>query len=200
VPPPKRPLTPPFTCNTDWIEAEIFARLDGKDSPDGSERVSPMAVVRCTCSRGGKTRALIEIASIVHGRSRELGHDPVAVIFVSFQDFSSLAPYEQKEPLKALFQRIAFSALRRQPDDSRSEAQAFWEFIFKDYDIQSCHILDWLDGYHIPAILIVDELNNLSELTKWHSVDALEKSLTWLLSCSRTLEYPCCQCCCCCCY
>jgi hypothetical protein len=132
----------------------------------------PMAVVRC--SRGGKTRALNEIANLVYSTSRKPGSDkPVVVILVSFNDFSSLLPHEH-DPLQALCQRIAFAARKREPHDSRSEGEIFQEFMAKDYDIGKDHIIQWLDGFDIRAVLIVDELNNLSELTEPKSIPALE--------------------------
>ena len=61
---------------------------------EGFNRTPPMALVRC--SRGGKTRALTEIAK----KSRNaLG---ICVIYVTFNDWSSMRPEEQDDPLLAL--------------------------------------------------------------------------------------------------
>ena len=103
------PDEPAFVCCADWkhgVETEILAQLESSDAMDGSERVPPMAVVRC--SRGGKTRSLYEIARMM--RAEKPSRDPIAVLFVSFHDFSSLHPGEQRDPLQALCQRIAFIA------------------------------------------------------------------------------------------
>lgn len=88
------------------VEDEILAQIDSEDKNDGSVRVLPMAVVRC--SRGKNTRSLYEIARIM--RRETCSRDPIAVLFVSFNDFSSLLPDEQKDPLQALCQRIAYLA------------------------------------------------------------------------------------------
>ena len=59
---PPQVSDPPFIAQEGWLSArveEIWAGFHAKDNPSGSERVRPMALVRCT--RGGKSRALIEI-------------------------------------------------------------------------------------------------------------------------------------------
>lgn len=96
-------VEPPFVCNDDWWEciAGIEAQLESED--DGRSQVPPMALVRC--SRGGKTRALREIARKVRSRG-------YAVLFVSFNDKTSMKFCEQEDPLQALLRRIAFSAIR----------------------------------------------------------------------------------------
>ena len=58
-----KPEMPPFVCQRDWllnVQDTIKTELDNEDKLDGSNRVRPMAFMRC--SRGGKTRALFEIA------------------------------------------------------------------------------------------------------------------------------------------
>jgi len=141
------------------VEIEIGAQLESADTSNGSVRVPPMAVVRC--SRGGKTRALYEIAHRIHATSRRPGAQPVAVIFVTFNDFSSLQPHEQCDTANALCQRIAFAALKHAPHGT-SKARAFRAFLSKEYDIRVRDILHWIGKSR--AILLIDELNNLSEL------------------------------------
>jgi hypothetical protein len=167
--PPTKPSKPEFTCNEDWmesVETEIEAQLESSDDPTGSERIPPMAVV--LCSRGGKTRALYEIANKMHER-RPSRRDPVAVIYVSFNDFSSLLPEEQHDPLQALCQRIAFTA-RMDPPRDMDKADAFDQFRSKNYDIKPEQIHEWLGNSR--AILLVDELNNLTALSEKHSDEA----------------------------
>ena len=61
------------------------------DDDEGFHRVPPMALVRC--SRGGKTRALTEIA-------KQIVDKQIAdcVIFVTLNDWSSISPAEQSNP------------------------------------------------------------------------------------------------------
>jgi hypothetical protein len=102
------------------VKLEIMAQLESSDDP---ERIPPMAVVRC--SRGGKTRALYEIANTMKNDKNEdimeAAKDhwggPVAVIYVTFNDNSSVETWEQLDPLQALLQRIAFVASRERNDD-----------------------------------------------------------------------------------
>jgi hypothetical protein len=128
------------------------------DTPSGSIRVPPMAVVRC--SRGGKTRALYEIANWI--KEPSVHREPVAVIYVTFNDFSSLHDNEQDDPLQALCQRIAFAALKKPPLDE-DKAASFEDFQSKYYDIRPKDITEWIGNSR--AILIIDELNNLTALT-----------------------------------
>ena len=109
---------------------EIDAKLGRSDTSSGRERVPPMAVVRYI--RDGKTRALYEIANMMHGRCSY--RKPAAVIYISFNDFSSLLPVEQDYPLKALCQPIAFAALVDPPPDTQKE-EAFTKFLSEGYDI-----------------------------------------------------------------
>ena len=64
---PEKPVKPEFVCGENFLfetKSEIQNRLDEMDNVHGEVRVPPMAVVRC--SRGGKTRALYEIAYIYY--------------------------------------------------------------------------------------------------------------------------------------
>ncbi len=63
-----------------------------------------MALVRC--SRGGKTRALEEIAHSLRRKRPE-----ISVVFVSFNDDSVIKDWEHADPVAALCRRIAFAAL-----------------------------------------------------------------------------------------
>lgn len=57
------PKSPPFTAPDNWLEdiVETIEKNMSETDYSGLERVPPMALVRC--SRGGKTRALLEIAA-----------------------------------------------------------------------------------------------------------------------------------------
>ena len=127
VQPPTKPIEPEFTCSKNWLKnvgVEIDAQLTSFDTPSGSICVPPMAVVRC--SRGGKTRALYEIANWMKEPSST--REPVAVIYVSFNDFSSLHNNEQDDLLQALCQRVAFAALKKPPLDEEDMATSFGAF------------------------------------------------------------------------
>jgi hypothetical protein len=52
--------SPTFTSEEGWLEDTCKIIMAKCAEWDGAERVAPMALVRC--SRGGKTRALLEIA------------------------------------------------------------------------------------------------------------------------------------------
>jgi hypothetical protein len=74
----RQPRNPPFVCPEHWladVQAEIINRLEESDDTDTKDdtliRVPPMAFARC--SRGGKTRALREIAYRMNGHDFEAG-------------------------------------------------------------------------------------------------------------------------------
>ena len=121
------------------------------DDDEGFHRVPPMALVRC--SRGGKTRALTEVA-------KQIVDKQIAdcVIFVTLNDWSSISPAEQSDPLAALCRRIAFTVSK----DVRPCGPEFQKFLSRDFVIEPDSIIEWLDD--TSAVLLVDELNNLSEL------------------------------------
>ena len=166
IKPPDSPSEPHFVFNKDWwdVTTEIDARLGSEDDPS-TGRVPPLAVVRC--SRGGKTRALFEIANSIYENGYMNPHKGdrirVAIIYVSFNDFSSIGPEEQNEPLQALCHRIiAFTASRdREPNENKTTS--YKKFRSKNYTITPEDIEQWLKD--TPALLLVDELNNLKELT-----------------------------------
>ena len=129
-----RVTTPKFICPPNWLQevkAEILAGLESEDCEgtdkdgrnDGTLRkVSPMSLVRC--SRGGKTRALYEIANAMKGYSKHL-EDHVACLRVSFNDYTSLLPWEQADPLQAVLRRIAFAASKPTADPRSTGAVRF---------------------------------------------------------------------------
>lgn len=125
---------------------------------EGFNRTPPMALVRC--SRGGKTRALTEIAKRLRPELTP------CVIFVTFNEWSPLRVEEQDNPLLALCRRIAFVASKDFQPKSES-----WDCFYQGrFNVVPEDIETWLDEK--PAVLIVDELNNLRELTKKKSAVA----------------------------
>jgi len=97
------------------------------------------------CSRGGKTRALQEL-------QRELTQDGIPVIFVTFNDYSTLSRSgdEQSDPLSALLIRIAFLATYG-PD--RERFSSFRE----QHVVSEQSIRDWLGKAN--CVLIIDEMD-----------------------------------------
>jgi hypothetical protein len=149
---PPKDEYPPFTSEEGWLDTTVetvFSRLSEQDST--AERVPPMALVRC--SRGGKTRALCEIAHALKAKQPEL-----CVIYVTLNDFSELTDCEQNDPITALCRRIAFAA-RRDFDWKESLNQfATW----METTVSPNVIERWLGDS--PCVLLIDELNNLESL------------------------------------
>lgn len=171
---------PKFVCPELWfdeVQAEIVWGLENSDDEKVKtdrnnielDRIPPMGLVRC--SRGGKTRALCEIANKMKGyRLERCDSDvkPVACIYVSFNDFTGLEQWEQRNPLQALLRRIAFAALS--PDDSRTRSDRFVDFLMKEPVWEESAFLKWIGD--TPCVLLIDELNNLNKLTEKNSTDA----------------------------
>ena len=131
----------------DWLNEalEIIRKNCAKVDTD-RERVPPLGLIRC--SRGGKTRALKEIAQAVKTNMRD-----TAAIFVSFNDFSSMQDDEKSDLVTALCRRIAFAALKITPSDRSSGFNAFRETT----SIDKKSIIEWLDKNR--CVLLIDELN-----------------------------------------
>jgi hypothetical protein len=99
------------------------------------------------------------------------GNKAVAVIFVSFNDYSPLDQRNQENPLEALLLRIAFAAfqdIQYKPGTTKEQFEAFR----KSYHVTTSDVLYWLG--QAPALLIVDELNNLSTIAGRNSDRAAE--------------------------
>jgi len=105
------------------------------------------------------------------------GEKEVPVIFVSFNDYSPLGAHDQENPLEALLLRIAFAAWEEIDEKYNaqvkmgqikssgskrkllsSEFRAFRE----QYHVTKRDVVEWLGAE--PALLIIDELNNLDKL------------------------------------
>jgi hypothetical protein len=137
---------PPFLTQ-DWLKKTVEKAVVQYLAQDtNARRVRPMALVRC--SRGGKTRALYEIAGAWKERFPNC-----AVIFVSFNDTSSIHDWEQSKPLEALLRRIAFSA-RNNRDLTFSN--------FRYVNVTETDIVKWLGS--TPCVLLIDELNKIESL------------------------------------
>jgi hypothetical protein len=134
----------------EWLDATLEDIKAGLEAGDvETRRVKPMALVRC--SRGGKTRALKEIARVLHKNN-------LLAIFVSFNDYSPLRNWEQLDPVGALCRRIAFAALTSR--DHADSKQQYNDFCTTG--VTEAQILHWLGK--VPCVLLIDEINNLEQL------------------------------------
>jgi len=133
--------------------------------PDLSDKVQPLALVRC--SKGGKTRTISEIA---HRLKRDRPN--VVVISISNNDQTRVSPLEddpeQLDPLGALCRRIAFAVMKGRDFEQSSQFAGFRKRVTPK------HIRQWLGdetpegapspNSSIPCVLLVDELNALQRL------------------------------------
>jgi hypothetical protein len=135
---------PPFVAPNGWLDAlrrkvrEEFNRQETENP-----RVSPVALVRC--SRGGKTRALHELAMALRKEN-----DTDAIIYVSFNGLTSLSAWEYGQPLEALCRRILFAALGN--EDTRR-----FRIFNESTAAEKSDVTDWLGD--TACILLIDELN-----------------------------------------
>ena len=150
------PITPPFVSQEGWLD-DIVGRVTDlclkEDAADGSYRVPITSLARC--SRGGKTRALYELA-------KALREQCIPTLFVSFNDFSN-CDYEilrGDSSLEMLCRRIAFDA---RPASLRTGAISDDFKAFKKYSITADEVSSFLGTNQV--VLLIDELNNV-ELDK----------------------------------
>lgn len=192
LPPPTKVLplkltNPKFVGPENWLGDALETVLGYIDDEDDEttrtdrdnhylNRVPPMSVVRC--SRGGKTRALSEIANAIHTCDER----NIAALFISFNDSTSVAIWEQDDPLQALLRRIHFEATNprnttteettatNNPKDEEQEkskttrAEKFVDYLKGKPTWEEPDFLKWLGD--CDCVLLVDELNKLDELTK----------------------------------
>ena len=151
---------PPFLCQEGWLEEKIqtiWNNFIAKDEDRGEEsRIKPMALVRC--SRGGKTRALKEIAYGIKNKADRERMENFRVISISFNDFSPPSDWEKKHPTKAICRRIAFAAMFEGKEGLSEQFKKFKKTATK------ATILSWLgEGKEkeVPCLLLIDELNAL---------------------------------------
>ena len=146
----------PAFLTKEWLDATGSSILQWWESED--YRKPPTALVRC--SRGGKTRALKELAHWLQQK-----RPGATILFVSFNDFSGLSDEEQLDPVGALCRRIAFAA-DSSLDKSGGLGAAFEKI--GELAVSPKAIRDWLQ--QTPCVLLIDELNNMKELAKKNSV------------------------------
>lgn len=147
------PLPPPdatvFVAPPNWLSdlvEEVKVQMQVLDSKH--KRTRPVALTRC--SRGGKTRALEELA-------RALRHEGIPVLLITFNDYSTLSKGsdEQDNPLSALLIRIAFVAMNERPYSGFTA--------FRNSYVASVEeIQKWLGKS--PCVLLLDEVNRLEVL------------------------------------
>jgi hypothetical protein len=113
-------------------------------------RVPPLGLIRC--SRGGKTRALKEIARKI--KSDNLG-DEAAVIYISLNDYSCMKMGEQENPVEAICKRIAFEA--RHSKNGNGLLGKYNQF---NMQVTVENIKNWLGD--TPCVLLIDELNKIN--------------------------------------
>jgi hypothetical protein len=146
VPPP--PTKTPQFIGKKWLNDTVEVILKSyflKEPDDGTLRLAPMGLIRC--SRGGKTRALREIAAVLKNQL-----PMTAVISVSFNDVSPIISSEQADPLQALCVRIAYATYS---DKETVDFDTFRQGV----EVSEKDVLNWLKL--TPAILLVDELNSI---------------------------------------
>ena len=167
---------PTFLCDKEWLKGvlnTIDAFLPCREI-DKNSRIPPLAISRC--SRGGKTRALHEIALKVQMRTKNAVNPdfPVNVLFVSFNgNVSPIVPAEKRAPLFALTRRIAFAL-----SNVKKEADNF-DSMFRPLEITEEQVCEWLGGRN--WLLLIDELNNLDLLNKQEPLRTENERFAWFL-------------------
>ncbi len=106
TPPTLQPNDPKEYITKAWLDDAMHTvEKNVLNCDSNAQHVPAMGLIRC--SRGGKTRALHEIT-----RAMKAKRPDVAVIYVSFNDYSSIEPDEIEDLVAALCLRIAFAALK----------------------------------------------------------------------------------------
>jgi hypothetical protein len=142
-------VEPEFCAEEGWLDSVTESVCKGMDQVETVHmRVRPMAFVRC--SRGGKTRALEELA---HNLRKQ--RPDVPVVFVSFNNYSVIQEWELADPVAALCRRIAFAALNILVPTKHH----YDRFAMTD-DVSEKDILSWLGKS--SCVLLIDELNLLN--------------------------------------
>ncbi|CAB9518384.1 unknown protein [Seminavis robusta] len=170
-------LPPRLTCSVfvfheDFlkeINLNIQVRLDDCDTEDGKVRVPPLAVSRC--SRGGKTRTLLEIANMMF-KSDERQEDSLAVLLITFNDFMGLSENEKKEEnmCQVFLRRVAFMATYKSERKFHKERdidihKAFTDFRKSNSYFDQDMFVHWFNEFNGEIVLIINELNNLTSLS-----------------------------------
>eukprot|EP00978_Attheya_sp_CCMP212_P004036 scaffold8672_cov50-Attheya_sp.AAC.2 len=142
-----------FVSQNGWLDSlvqKISENTRKEDLPDGTWRVPLTSLARC--SRGGKTRALYELA---HKLREDMS---IATLFVSFNDFSDCQSEIDRgdSSLDMLCRRIAFAA---RPLENRCESAQddFKKFI--NFCVSPDEVKAWIGKESI--VLLIDELNRV---------------------------------------
>eukprot|EP00522_Entomoneis_paludosa_P011916 CAMPEP_0172440764 /NCGR_PEP_ID=MMETSP1065-20121228/1375_1 /TAXON_ID=265537 /ORGANISM="Amphiprora paludosa, Strain CCMP125" /LENGTH=660 /DNA_ID=CAMNT_0013189773 /DNA_START=135 /DNA_END=2120 /DNA_ORIENTATION=- len=177
VPPPElaeETTPPPFVAPKGWLDdfrKEVLVQFNREESEN--PRVYPVAVVRC--SRGGKTRALHELARSLS----RVEHINAAIIYVSFNGQTQLSPEEKLHPLEAVCRRIMYTATTGKPNQSDFDSFAK-STAFRENDVN-----DWLGTS--KCILLIDELNLIESTMDAEFATFLKK--TFLMPPGRGLVF-----------
>eukprot|EP00978_Attheya_sp_CCMP212_P039382 scaffold204171_cov30-Attheya_sp.AAC.1 len=181
VPPPElneERVPPRFVAPDGWLDNlcdEVMTQFNRQDTEN--PRVSPVALVRC--SRGGKTRALHELASALRLQIKNGNTQEVAIIYVSFNGQTNLSPWEKSDhPLQALYRRIMFAAL------GDKNAMGFRSFA-DSTEVQKEDVIKWLGD--TKCILLIDDLN-LVEMAMDHEFAFFLKE-TFMKNIGRALVF-----------
>jgi hypothetical protein len=154
--PPAIAVDEPAFIGRKWLNTTVDTLIENMKLKDTDmTRVAPAALIRC--SRGGKTRALKEVALRLKATVNQ-----VAVLLVSFNGFSSIKDWEQGDPVAALCRRIAFVARRPDSSDASHDLVKEYNKRFANADVKPEQILEWLGD--TPCVLLIDELNNITNL------------------------------------
>jgi hypothetical protein len=148
--PPVDATDPPFTSEPRWLEETESLVLEHYKAEDGKERVPPMALVRC--SRGGKTRALEELARMLKAQN-------IPVVMISLNDYSSLKEWEKADSVGAVCRRIAFAASHDR--DFGLSLEQYIHFSKQNWNFTAHQVEEWLGND--PCVFLIDELNNLPQ-------------------------------------
>ena len=128
-----------------WLKekvAEIKVRSAGEE-----ERKAPMAVV--SLSRGGKTRALLEL-------TKELRSQGIVAIYVSFNDSTQLPPLSKNNSNTSPY-HLRNELLRRITFELRLPQEQLLKFRKCGWDERLPEIIE---SYQGSVVLLIDELNN----------------------------------------
>jgi hypothetical protein len=139
----------PFLAPERWLVETGAAVLEQANLVESDNpRVSPVALVRC--SRGGKTRSMMELVKEIRKQDSTYG-----IMYVTLNTATPLKLTEQQDPVTELCVRIAFAALKDRKPHDRKEFLQFCQ----TNTIDEAWVEKWLNGK--KCILFIDELNLL---------------------------------------
>ncbi|GKY93688.1 hypothetical protein MPSEU_000336000 [Mayamaea pseudoterrestris] len=158
-----RPLIPlrfdkpnKFVRHNDYLEL-LFQDISSQLEQEG--RVPPMCLVGC--SRSGKTATLDEIANGLPSYFAANGREPVTILYVTFNDYSSTFLFDRHDPFQALCQRLVFVASEGNNGDQPPSYYMgrFQTLRGQHYQHDPSDVWKWLGNNRV--ILLIDELSNL---------------------------------------